>query len=232
VAANSDTRNVIIRLGARLPVEVIPESATPEDFLIRPVAPRESRQPKTIVWMGGLLPRKGVTLALRVLSKTPQEFNMLILGDGPEMAKARRYAAKLGIDDRVRFLGHVTWSEVQRHLDECVAFLFTSIRDTFGAQLLEAAARGTPIVAIRHQGVADFVPSDAGVLVEPRDIDALADAMAAGIAELSADQEKWYRASNAARKFAESRRLDALLDHFQSVYESLVSIERRRYGSE
>jgi glycosyltransferase involved in cell wall biosynthesis len=182
--------------------------------------------------MGGLLPRKGITLALRVLSKTPQDFNMFVLGDGPEMAKARRYAAKLGIDDRVRFLGHVTWSDVQRHLDECVVFLFTSIRDTFGAQLLEAAARGTPIVAIRHQGIADFVPIDTGVLVEPREADTVADAMAAGIAELSADQEKWDRASSAARAFAEARRLDVLFDHFQNVYESLVSVEWRRYGSE
>lgn len=232
VAANSNSREVIVDPGARHPVGVIPESATPEDFLNRPVTPLESRQSKTIVWMGGLLPRKGITLALKVLSQMPQEFNMLVLGDGPKMASARKQAVKLGVENRVSFLGHVSWSEVQNALDVGIAFLFTSIRDTFGAQVLEAAARGTPIVAMRHQGIADFVPTDAGVLVEPGHIDTVIEDMAAGILELSCDQEKWQRSSVAARTFAEDRRLEALLDHFQSVYESLSSIDRMCSGFE
>jgi glycosyltransferase involved in cell wall biosynthesis len=45
------------------------------------------------------------------------------------------------------------------------AFLFTSLRDSFAAQFLEAMATGLPIITLNHQGARDFIPMAAGLKV-------------------------------------------------------------------
>jgi glycosyltransferase involved in cell wall biosynthesis len=90
-----------------------------------------------------------------------------MVGDGPTLKAVRQYALKMGIDEAVEFTGALPWAEVQELYRCADVFLFTSVREAFGAQVLEASAKGLPTVAIKQLGVGASLPTMAGNLVEP-----------------------------------------------------------------
>jgi glycosyltransferase involved in cell wall biosynthesis len=78
----------------------------------------------------------------------------------------------------VRLAGYVPPSEVVKHYQESSLFVFPSVHEGFGLVLLEAMACGLPVVATTSSGARDCVtPGNEGLLVPPRDISALAEAI-------------------------------------------------------
>ncbi len=86
-------------------------------------------------------------------------------------------AADLGVGDRVRFTGPMANVESAYHAADI--FVMPSSREAFGMVLVEAMASGLPVVASRIEQVTDEIVDDGvtGILVEPRDPEALAEAI-------------------------------------------------------
>ncbi|TFE49845.1 glycosyltransferase [Streptomyces sp. ICN441] len=76
-----------------------------------------------------------------------------VLGDGPLRNELERLAGRLGVSGSVCFRGLLPWPQTLGAYDEADVLLFTSLRDSFGVQNLEAWARGVPVVHLDHQGV-------------------------------------------------------------------------------
>ena len=76
--------------------------------------------------------------------------------------------------ERVRLLGRVPHDEIPRLLSESRVLAQPSLVEPLGQALLEAMACGRSVVATRIGGPPEFVPPEAGVLVDPLDVDALA----------------------------------------------------------
>ena len=72
---------------------------------------------------------------------------------------------KRGLEKRVRWLGKVGWDEMKRYYAESDCLLFTSLRDSTGAQMVEAAGSGLPIICLDHHGAAAFVTDKMGYRV-------------------------------------------------------------------
>lgn len=91
--------------------------------------------------------------------------------------EARRMIAELGIHDRVTFTGHVDdLAPVLAMLD---VLALPSYREGFGQVIVEAGAIGVPSVAARSRGTNEAVlDGETGLLVPPRDVDALTAALA------------------------------------------------------
>jgi len=96
-------------------------------------------------------------------------------GDGP-------LRAKLEGRPGVRLLGRVPHDEIARLLGESHVLCQPSLIEPLGQALLEAMACGRSVVATRIGGPPEFVPSEAGVLVDPLDVAGIADAMRAAAA--------------------------------------------------
>jgi teichuronic acid biosynthesis glycosyltransferase TuaC len=154
---------------------------------------------------GHLVARKGNDLVLRAIAalrgRSP-EIDHTIAGDGPEMGRLRGLAAELGIADRVRFVGGYRHVDLPALMRECDLFVMPSWDEAFGVVYLEAMASGVPVVAASDGGASDIVTDGVdGRLVPPRDVAAIADAMAGFAAMAPADREQM---SSAARRKAES----------------------------
>jgi glycosyltransferase involved in cell wall biosynthesis len=125
-----------------------------------------------------LAPEKDVgTLldAVALLGPRCPDFRLEIAGDGPCRAELEKRAQPLG--DRVRFLGVV--HDVPALLSRARLFVLSSITEGISLTLLEAMARGLPIVATCVGGNPEVVSDgETGLLVPPRDPAALADALA------------------------------------------------------
>ena len=136
-----------------------------------------------------------VDIFARVLGEIPSR--LVLVGDGPDLPRARGKVEELGIRDRVVFLGEYT--PVQELLSCSDLFLLPSGSESFGLAALEAMACGSPVVASRVGGLPEvIIDGETGYLCEVGDIDEMA---AASIRILSDDKHR-KELSDAGRAFA------------------------------
>lgn len=111
----------------------------------------EARRP-TALFVGRLLPWKGMSLALRTLVLL-DDWHLIVCGSGPDESRLKRLAAKLDVERRVDFLGWVSASRLRElMLEEADVLLFPSIHDEGGFVVAEALAAGLPVVCLQRGG--------------------------------------------------------------------------------
>ncbi len=129
--------------------------------------------------VGRLSPEKGQAVLLRALPAVLAAFadaGCVLAGEGPSRPGLEAEARRLGVQERVVFLGHRR--DVPTVLAALDLFVQPSIYEGFGLSLLEAMAAGLPIVASRVGGIKELVEDGAtGVLVRPQDPGALGEAI-------------------------------------------------------
>ena len=130
--------------------------------------------------LGNLTPVKDHSLLLRAFHGAfngLQDVSLRIGGDGELLESLKALAASLQISDRVEFLGRLSRREVIEELDSCDAFVLPSRYETFGVVLIEAMARGKPVISTACAGPDAVVLAEDGALVPVGDVEALSDAM-------------------------------------------------------
>jgi len=101
-------------------------------------------------------------------------------------------------------------------------FVFTSLCDSFGTQVLEAMSQGLPVVALDHQGVGAFLSSDAGVKVAVttrRDVVRGLGEAIRGLAESPVDRR---RLGESAWEFARNETWDARAARMSLLYSRIL----------
>jgi glycosyltransferase involved in cell wall biosynthesis len=121
------------------------------------------------VCVGSLIERKNV-VRLADAFATLDEGRLVFVGDGP-------LRSELEGRPNVLITGRVPHDEVPRYVAEATVLCQPSLIEPFGQALLEAMAAGRSVVATRIGGPPEFVPPEAGILVDPLDTTALADGM-------------------------------------------------------
>ncbi len=119
---------------------------------------------------------KGVPYLLQALARLRQQrddWHLDIVGDGPARAEYERLAADWGLSDKVTFHGIKSKREVAEFMRQTDLFVLPSLFETFGAVAAEALAAGTPVLATRCGGPEEFVTENVGMLVPPKDAEAL-----------------------------------------------------------
>jgi glycosyltransferase involved in cell wall biosynthesis len=116
--------------------------------------------------VGHLIERKGHHHTLAALAALPGH-TLLIAGDGPEAGSLRALAARLGVEDRVRWLGAVPHASLRDWYGAADVMVLASSREGWANVLLESMACGTPVVASPAWGSREAVAApEAGVVVE------------------------------------------------------------------
>jgi glycosyltransferase involved in cell wall biosynthesis len=131
--------------------------------------PRVGGPAPAFLCLGSLTMRKNVVRLANAFS-TLDEGTLTFVGDGPLRAEVERF-------ERVTVTGRVPHDEVPDHLARADVLAQPSLIEPFGQSLLEALASGRSVVATRIGGPPEFVTPEAGVLVDPLDEDAIADAL-------------------------------------------------------
>jgi glycosyltransferase involved in cell wall biosynthesis len=152
---------------ARGKTEVIDSGVDLERF--RDVSPVDELASPAFLHLGSLTERKNVVRLADAFERLGRG-SLTFVGDGP-------LRPSLEGRERVRVVGRVRHDEVPGWLSAADVVCGPALVEPFGQALLEAMACRRSVVATRVGGPPEFVPDDAGVLVDPLDPDALARAL-------------------------------------------------------
>jgi glycosyltransferase involved in cell wall biosynthesis len=168
----------------------------------------------TLVSVGVLDPRKAHDLTIGALPLLP-DVKLLIAGIGPERKKLEALAARLGVADRVSFLGAVAQTSLKDYYNAADAMVLASSREGWANVLLESMACGTPVVASNVWGTPEVVAApEAGVLMRER--------TSAGIAEAVNKLRANYPDHAATRRYAEGFSWDATTEGQLKLFSSII----------
>lgn len=121
--------------------------------------------PLKLLYVGALLSLKGIDLMLEALAGTDTGATLTIVGDGPYRRHLQRLAEKLGLQQRVRFVGKLPRNQVLDIYQSHDLFCFPSLHDTGGFAVLEAMSNSLPIVCLNVGGPRIAVGETAGIRV-------------------------------------------------------------------
>lgn len=161
VASNPETARLARVLGAG-DVAVRPDGGL-TDLACEPAPLPPFDDGLRLLWVGRLMPRKGLGLALDAVAMAREQCDvrLTVLGDGGD-----RTLLKSGIDG-VEWRGQVPPSELPGIFAEHHINLFTSLRESGAPPVIEAMGFGRPTVCLDQHGPATIVDSSNGVLVDP-----------------------------------------------------------------
>jgi phosphatidyl-myo-inositol alpha-mannosyltransferase len=174
-----------------------------------------------LLFVGRVEPRKGALYLLRAYAKLKQRYpetRLIVVGRGPELGDLRRFVHERHVAD-VLFAGRVSEIEKARFYKTADVFCAPSTgQESFGIVLLEAMAAGTAVVASDIHGYKRVVQRNAsGLLVEPKDADALCSALERLVNEPALRMRLGAAGSVRAREFDWSHVTDQLLGFYDEV---------------
>ena len=106
----------------------------------------------TALYVGRLDTFKGASFAIRTMAHLP-EWTLLVVGGGPEEERHRQLARRIGVEERVRFLGWRSREDVLGLLrSEADVMIFPSLHEEGGMAVAEAVEAGVPVVAFDRGG--------------------------------------------------------------------------------
>lgn len=168
-----------------------------------------------ILFAGRIAREKGVGVLLDAAGMTP-EIRYVIAGGGPLLPEAKRSAPS-----NVQLIGHQSTAALGELYADAVATVIPSTWfENAPLAVIEAMRAGRPIVATRLGGHLELLSADSGILVEPHDSAALAQAVSA----LWQDRDRAERVGIVARRVFEERyRLETHVGRLLAVYEDAVT---------
>jgi glycosyltransferase involved in cell wall biosynthesis len=191
IAGNAAAADIIRAKGYRGPLAVIPQFGVDPDLF----APRARGLPASsphgeaarsttyvIGFVGRLLARKGLFVLLEALAELDGAWELRVVGTGEDRAEAEALAERLGIAQRVVFMGQQPSTAMPAIMRQCDVLVGPSLttprwKEQFGRMLVEAMACGVPVIG-SDSGEIPNVIGDAGIVVPEGDSVALRTAIA------------------------------------------------------
>jgi glycosyltransferase involved in cell wall biosynthesis len=176
VVANSNgLRDLAKQSTPELPVAVIPNGVE----LPANVPLSTSTRAPRLLTMGRLTRQKGIDILFQAMTRLRDlDFTLDIAGDGPDRAQLEELARRLGLAERVRFLGWVPRENIAETFTNASAFVLASRIEGMPNVVLEAMAYGRPVVCTRVFGCDELVEDGVtGLQVDIEDEGQLADAL-------------------------------------------------------
>jgi len=177
---------------------------------------------RAIVTVAGLYERKGVGDLIEAfdrVAETHPDAVLHIIGEGPDRPLFEARAARSPYRDRIRFEGFRT--DGQRWIKAAEVFVLASHTDAFPLALIEAREAGSAIVATNVDGIPELLDfGRAGVLVPPRDAEAMAGAIRGMLDDEARRQAYRRRASEGLDGFRTSRMAEETI----RIYDELLPV--------
>jgi 1,2-diacylglycerol 3-alpha-glucosyltransferase len=222
IAPSQAMKAALLDYGIDTHIEVLPTGLPAERFQAGDGAAFRRRhnlngEQPLLLFVGRAAHEKNIGFLIEMMMELREmrpDAMLLIAGEGPADDSLRAQAARLGLKDRVRFLGYFDrGGELQDCYSAADVFVFSSLTETQGLVLLEAMAQGVPVVAIPRMGTIDILGPGKGCRHAPLDLKGFAQVVRDVLADRGALRALGVEAREYARSWASinmARRLSAL----------------------
>jgi glycosyltransferase involved in cell wall biosynthesis len=197
-------------------------SVVPNFSRIEPIAVARQLQVGGIRMLsyGRLVKKKGFDLLLRAFRKLLDEgidAYLKIGGEGNERDALQQLVEELNLTDRVD-LG-VWLDDVVEALDDADVFILPSLDEPFGIVMLEAIARGVPIISTKTKGPAEVLSDQSAILVDVGSVDALHEGM-----RRTCENSKlaFERATNGLELYRSKYSADVVVAEVERLYAEVI----------
>jgi len=177
---------------------------------------RQSLPERFLLFVGTLEPRKNVVRLVEAYARLPQPCPplMLVGGRGWYYEEVFRRVEELGLADRVHLAGYVPAADLPYWYNAAEVLVYPSLYEGFGLPPLEAMACGTPVISSTASSLPEVV-GDAGLLVDPSDVDALAAAMEQVLADAGLRERMRAAGLERAQRFTWHRAARQTVDSYR-----------------
>ena len=154
--------------------------------------------------VGRLAPTKGLSYLIEAFPKVKEQkpsAQLVLFGDGPCRAELEQQASNMSCRDSIHFLGHR--DNIEQLLRGMDVFVLSSVAEGMPRAILEVMAAGIPCIATEVGGIPEIISgNNVGILVPPKDSEALAEAMV-NVANLTDEklEKQVVKAQNRVRQF-------------------------------
>jgi glycosyltransferase involved in cell wall biosynthesis len=174
IAPSNALRRNVEGCGVKNEFRIVPNTVDNRIFYPLPSQKKDGR--KRLLVVANLSATKGVHYLLHALAQVKrerQDFFLDIVGGGAAESEFIDLAGSLGLGEMVKFHGLKPNHEVARFMRECDFYILPSISENLPCVIIEAMTSGKPVVASDVGGVGEIVSGENGILIPPKDIEAL-----------------------------------------------------------
>lgn len=203
------------------PVDMDRFTVRKDDPALRHALGLEGR--RVILFVGRLVPHKGVDDLLHALSRMPPDVALVIVGMGPELPHLQALTQESSLAERVRFAGAVSDDDLLRYyaIASIVVSPSQNRLEGFGLAAVQAMASGRPVVVADMPGMREVVEEGRdGLLAQPL----IPEDLAEKCMTLLSDPVRLEAMGRTARENAERKyRVSAVVDQLEALYQEMVA---------
>ena len=170
---------------------------------------------KTILLnVGRLAPEKNIDKVVRAMEYLPEEYYLVVIGDGPDKDRLLKLTKRYKLDNRIKFCGKVGHMEIGKYYKASDIFVYSSETETQGIVFLEALVFGLPIVAVRSGASEELVNKKVGKLTKSK-----SKSIAMGVLEIENEGIKKYseQAVKLGKKYSTERMAKDLITAYKEA---------------
>jgi teichuronic acid biosynthesis glycosyltransferase TuaC len=177
---------------------------------------------KNLLFVGNCYEVKGINYLLQAFAKVvnaKEDIHLYLVGDGPLRSQLEKQTADLGIGKHVSFMGRKPYEEIPIWIGAADALVLSSLSEGLPSILLESMGCGRPMIATEVGGIPEILKdSETGLLVKPRDVDGLVNAIRRMFLEETEIVDRLgEQAYQASKELTWSRNAEKLLNCYADV---------------
>lgn len=175
-----------------------------------------------IIYIGTIQPRKNLVRLMEAIAKV-EDIQLVVVGkhkgegkEGWMYQETLDTPKKLGIEDRIKFVGYVPTEDLPNLLSGAIAFIQPSLWEGFGIPVLEAMACGVPVLVSNVSSLLEVV-GEAGLTFDPYSIDQIEQAIRVVVADKKLRQKLSKLGLIQAKNFSWEKMAKTVLKVFEKV---------------
>lgn len=191
-----------------------------DNFFQSKISLDDPKEKITFLFVGRLVRQKGVDIlleAFHILNETYSNLELRIGGSGEKEIEYRSLSARLGLDQKVTWLGDLSRQQVKTELESCVLFILPSRHENNPVVLLEALSCGKPIVATDCGGPEELITPVNGLVSKTGDSTDLAEKVSLIVNNISS-----YPSSSIRNEFDETYSSKTATQKILDVYNDVL----------
>jgi len=231
-------KDFALKNGGKCEIEVVPNGVDLKKFHFKGFLREKSSQleiqslkkklgiepdKKVVITVSRLVVKNGIEYLIESLNYLSENLKkkifLIIIGSGPLEKKLKSKVKKLGLREKVLFLGNVANTEVPQYLNISDVFIRPSISEGLGNAFLEAMAVGVPVIGTPVGGIPDFLKNgETGLFCKVADPKSIAEKM-----ELLLNDEKLQQKliQNGRKLVEEKYNWELIAEKFRNIFNKL-----------